>query len=697
MSWLKNSSIGASLGKLRGTSSPSKEFDSSACYDSFREHWQQICEIFEKTKVPGSSKRDDVLGVVYNLDHMVTLLVLELRSTNPNRPCLEHILNENLLDRLYSWSLLNHRYENVLKLEQLKLYEVLVSHSHTQLLDREPFHRPLLNLLASCSDVCFSVVVEKRLVVLLNQLCVSLVHHNDLLSLFFDNKNIYPPKFIIFSLLIPFVHREGALGQQARDALLLCMALSKHNEPVAEFITRNSNVCPVLAAGLSGLYSLLPRKLTIETNDWHRLTPDDVNDLPELAVFMNSLEFCNAVVQVAHPIVQNHLLEFLYQGFLVPVMGPALLQSAEQELTAATAYFDLFLRSLSEPGLLYSFIKVIIKETYDGQRIIDSLIQRISCKSTLCLVTLALLETLVDLNCEDVMLELVFRHLIPCNHVMASQRSRLNHTDPYCRSAEKLLQLSPNIQRYEASEGSLYGDYQAYLTDVRAKINSCILATSVWTYTYDGENPPNIGFPMVHTCIESEAEHSLPSADDGSSGYESFARMGEMASESGSGGECDSPSGSEICNDLKPNIISCFNTTPTIGPFLEAVFNKLENMLTHNLYVNLHITGLISRLAIYPQPLLRSFLLDHSLVFQPSIKSLFQIIGWLKQHIENELRDAPPHLVRNLIIESEAILIERENKVVNARKYALQASSLPHTTVSEPFERGETSSKNLHL
>jgi len=82
----------------------------------------------------------------------------------------------------------------------------------------------------------------------------------------------------------------------------------------------------VLATGLGGLYSLLPRKLAIETDDWHRLTPDDVAGLSELSMFMNSLEFCNAVVQVAHPVVRSQLLEFLYKGFLVPVMGPALLQ-----------------------------------------------------------------------------------------------------------------------------------------------------------------------------------------------------------------------------------------------------------------------------------------------------------------------------------------------------------------------------------
>lgn len=68
-----------------------------------------------------------------------------------------------------------------------------------------------------------------------------------------------------------------------------------------------------------------------------------------------------------------------------------------------------------------------------------------------------------------------------------------------------------------------------------------------------------------------------------------------------------------------------FNGQPNVGIFLDVILRKLECMLSNNVYVNLHLTGLISRLTIYPQPLLQSFLLNHSLVFQPSIRSLFQV------------------------------------------------------------------------
>lgn len=45
---------------------------------------------------------------------------------------------------------------------------------------------------------------------------------------------------------------------------------------------------------------MLPRTLTIESDGWHRLSPEDISDISQLQLFLNSLEFCNAVVQVSY-------------------------------------------------------------------------------------------------------------------------------------------------------------------------------------------------------------------------------------------------------------------------------------------------------------------------------------------------------------------------------------------------------------
>ncbi|OPJ74322.1 hypothetical protein AV530_019909 [Patagioenas fasciata monilis] len=58
-------------------------------------------------------------------------------------------------------------------------------------------------------------------------------------------------------------------------------------------------------------------------------------------------------------------------------------------------------------------------------------------------------------------------------------------------------------------------------------------------------------------------------------------------------------------------------------------------MLHNSLYVNFLLTGLVAQLACYPQPLLRSFLLNTNMVFQPSVKSLLQVLGSVKNKIES--------------------------------------------------------------
>ena len=76
---------------------------------------------------------------------------------------------------------------------------------------------------------------------------------------------------------------------------------------------------------------------------------------------------------------------------------------------------------------------------------------------------------------------------------------------------------------------------------------------------------------------------------------------------------------------FKPKTMTHDHVCIVSGPFLMALLLKLEGMVQNSLPVNLMLTGLISRLAVYSQPLLRSFLLNHNLVFQPTVKSLVQV------------------------------------------------------------------------
>ncbi|TMS23106.1 Protein FAM160A1 [Larimichthys crocea] len=712
---------------------------------------------------------------------------------------------------------------------------------------------------------------------------------------------------------------EGTVGQQARDALLLIMSLSAENERVAKHVAENTFFCPVLATGLSGLYSSLPTKLEVPNEEWHCLHKEDWLQMPSLVQFLNSLEFCNAVIQVAHSDIRNQLVAYIYNGFLVPVLAPALHKLTLEEVMTTTAYLDLFLRSVSEPALLQTFLSFILLHQHDNVHILDTLVSRINTPFQLGTVSLALFRTLIGLYCEDVMLQLILRYLIPCNHMMLSQRRVVRERDCYSVSAAKILALTPsccspdhsppplrqldsilfskgaetpnsnsndteeNKSFLEEGDGSgnsctigseIYLDvsYLHYLYDARMSISSCIRACQVWSAAYDGEDPPPEKFqPGVledsraqesanpdgsqkSSSAASAAPSTLPAAQyrpalpspswswsgmivttraqcrlpsplrrvnlhslpveppqhiqemrktaimlvkgayieenefqDDVMVYDLVAKKdsrdvelaklksktpeseetqtdsaevplknglsltlptsltpenSKSSSDTKAKGQTDCNSNlqnntttttaaAELGDDLlaqyeelirtldteaggkqfktdgelkKPVIplaeeddeeeemdftsfsaetpepeklhspfgkfcsgsVGRSQSVPFTGPFVSVLLSRMENMLSNSLHVNLLLTGILAQLAAYPQPLLRSFLLNTNLVFQPTVRSLYQVLATVKHQIEElaaSRKDFP-----ELITAAQHWLLARETSFMAADK-----------------------------
>ncbi|XP_068592747.1 FHF complex subunit HOOK-interacting protein 1B [Cebidichthys violaceus] len=481
MSWLSRLNPrgpGSRTGRSSAPSGPCTA-DPETCLMVFENHWRQVSWVLEQQEPSSSS--DDLTAVRNHTDQMLCLLAEERPAESPEGgagggvapmgPILELVVTENILERLVQWHLrrgLDPDSQGAL----LKLFEMLIGQSQQPLLQHTAVLHPLLRLLGACADPDLGCppALENSLVLLLNQVCVSMARQPVVLEMLFRAAPAQQgsTNLLIFSLLVPFIHRDGAIGQQARDALLLVMAASASNESVARYIAENSYFCPVLATGLSALYSSLPRKIEVRGDDWHALRREDWMGVSSLVLFMNSLEFCNAVVQVAHPLVRSQLLDYLHNGFLVPVMGPALHKSSVDEMIASTAYLDLFLRSVSETSLLKTFLRFILLHRHDNDTILDTLLTRISSNSRLCMVSLSLFRTLLSLNCEDVMLQLVLRYLLPCTHVMLSQRRAIRETDLYGKSADKFLSLIPECCRLNAASSAERDDDGAFW----GKVNS---------------------------------------------------------------------------------------------------------------------------------------------------------------------------------------------------------------------------------
>ncbi|VDP71670.1 unnamed protein product [Echinostoma caproni] len=169
----------------------------------------------------------------------------------------------------------------------------------------------------------------------------------------------------IFDLLIPFVFREGDLGWQARDAFLLVATYSNKDEDFSYNLAQHSSVCPVIATGLATLYAELPRELI--SNNYPQSWPELVQTMEEreqncsqFIEFFSALEFCESVLEVAHPLIQSSLLQFIHSGFFVSVLGFSLTKPNVLEVITATVLLKEILVRTTNSAILPALLRFLL-------------------------------------------------------------------------------------------------------------------------------------------------------------------------------------------------------------------------------------------------------------------------------------------------------------------------------------------------
>uniref|UniRef100_A0A0N4YUH2 UPF0518 protein (inferred by orthology to a C. elegans protein) n=1 Tax=Nippostrongylus brasiliensis TaxID=27835 RepID=A0A0N4YUH2_NIPBR len=300
-----------------------------------------------------------------------------------------------------------------------------------------------------------------------------------------------------------------------------------------------SAFCPVVATGLSGCFSQLGRILTGDGVE--RLIPEHAVD--SLANFHSSLLFCNAVVQAAHPAVVEQICSYFYSGFLLSVVKPALLQEELESVAAATVYLQLCIETITESSLLRTVIRMLLLERdEDRQLLIEVVIGRVSSGDKLGVVSLSLVDSLLQICCEDVMLGvvftmlfiflfrnflLVFRHLLAMQNLTRAQLAKVRDRSQAVASAKKLLECVPNCM---LSFPEICSDdtLDVYLQEGAQLVERRVKACSVWKWRYDGVNPSPVLFrgdsddePNSHTSFTrlSSCRSSMSSASFGLNRY----------------------------------------------------------------------------------------------------------------------------------------------------------------------------------
>lgn len=77
-------------------------------------------------------------------------------------PILEFVVLEGVMERLFLWSL-RRQFTDDMKLEQLRMYQMLLTQAKQPLLHHKPVLRPLMMLLASCAGASTGELVVRSL------------------------------------------------------------------------------------------------------------------------------------------------------------------------------------------------------------------------------------------------------------------------------------------------------------------------------------------------------------------------------------------------------------------------------------------------------------------------------------------------------------------------------------------------------
>lgn len=119
-----------------------------------------------------------------------------------------------------------------------------------------------------------------------------------------------------------------------------------------------------------------------------------------------------------------------------------------------------------------------------------------------------------------------------------------------------------------------------------------------------------------------------------------------------------STNGQITCDNF--NLISSETSESIIGPFLMAILTKVESMVDGDLITNLQLTGIISHLASYPVPLLRSYFLSSLVSYQKNVKTFFTSLEIARRRIINETSKLNQSQFDSILCTSRCYLMSRD-------------------------------------
>ncbi|XP_045313721.1 FHF complex subunit HOOK interacting protein 2B isoform X7 [Leopardus geoffroyi] len=448
---------------------------------------------------------------------------------------------------------------------------------------------------------------------------------------------------LITSLIGLCKSKKGRVALKAQENLLLLVSVA--SQAAATYLVHSSPCCPAIVEHLCQLYQSMPTFLdptdiaALEGISWRLPSaPSDEASFPgkeALAAFLGWFDYCDHLITEAHVVVADALAKAVAEKLFMEILQPHLLHVSEQSVLTSTALLTAMLRQLRSPALLREAVAFLLgadpqpAAPEDGPRTLcahlighcDHLSDEIS------ITTLRLFEELLQKPHEQVLHSLVL-----CN---LEGRHYVARGSPEPESYEDTLDLEEDPY---FTDGFLNSSFQPSAKPPPAPATNSDGKTAVTEIV-------NRVLSLSFLCLVPEEAKTSAFLEE--TGYDTYVHDAYGLFQ-----ECSSrvspwgwPLGPTPLDPHEPE-------RPFFeGHFLRMLFDRMSRILEQVVNrtgpwlqgykpysLNLQVTSVLSRLALFPHPLIHEYLLDPYINLAPGCRSLFsvlvRVIGDLMQRIQ---------------------------------------------------------------
>ncbi|CAH0678067.1 unnamed protein product [Spodoptera exigua] len=496
-----------------------------------------------------------------------------------------------------------------------------------------------------------------------------------------SQKTVYDDndKFLLIDLLLSYLNSaDNQVVLRACEGIMIVSSLPE--DDIANLVTSCSPACETIVHKLASKYKSIPANVDPSDVDHLNITwayvAQDFGDKSyskfhgyrELTSFFSWLDYCDTLMKECHPTIASHLSRTFRLNFLEGAAESGLTDLHHAVLV--TAIVAKCLKVIDSPDLINEFSNWLVGEGEVSEwPLLLALVNNcLTDNHDLTLETLRFFETIIEKGTEHSIHRVVLARVISRGYCAPppafddDERDRLNDMSigrerEYNREAMKQLQHEDHVNEqitdilvHEGLEPGLRpehdnihrvinsfllllprailsdpvgADYEHYIHDAHRRYQYWLDATSTfnWPADYNGVDT---------TASSTHSYDSRPEADIHLD--EAFEPLKL---------EQKDPKQFSQRLVLRSRDLTSQNSQTEEefdeGPFFKMIFKLLANMPSQPYQVNLHLTSIISQLALLPHPNLHEYLLNPMLPTAKKTPTLFKTLQEVARRLTMEI------------------------------------------------------------